>query len=139
MVKTLGRALRTWHLVEWFHQNIGSDRVVLFRRKDMYDIDYHKPYILVTLSSLAPMLFIQFLDDDTYSFGVLLLDIGLWQLASDALSKGQSITRLSPVGIRDKLLKNSRRRLSHYIGTFYAHAVDKCVSRDPKFDLEAQY
>ena len=62
MVKTLGRALKTWHLVEWFHQNIGSDHTVSFRQKDMYDIDYRKPYILVALSSLAPLLFIQYLE-----------------------------------------------------------------------------
>ena len=133
----------------------------------MYDIDYHKPYILVALSSLAPMSFIQYLEvtiawgfaiyshpdrqgapnrphrkgDDIYSFGVLLSDIGLWQLASDALGREKSTTRFSPVGTRDKLLENSRRRLSHYIGTFYAHAVDTCISGDPKFDLDdkAQY
>ena len=119
-------------------------------------------HILVALSSLAPMPFMQFLEvtiawgslyivirdrhgapdpprrkeDDINSFGAPFLGIGLWQLAFDVSGKGKSITRLSPVGIRDKLPEKSRKRLSHYMGTFYTHAADKCGSGDLEFDLD---
>lgn len=161
MAETLGRAVQTWHSVGWLHQNIGSGHIILFRRRDTSDIDYDKPYLggfefarpnaAYSIPRGHDTLELDIYrhpdrqgnpqrphrkEDDLYSFGVLLLEIGLWQLASDMLGSGKSDTRPSAVAIRDKLLDNSRQRLSHYMGTSYAHAVDTCLSGDLDFDLD---
>ena len=65
-------------------------------------------------------------EHDLYSFGVLLLEIGLWQPASAAFDPKRR-TELTPNALRSTLLKSAGERLPHYMGTAYAQAVCDCL------------
>ena len=149
----LGQALQTWHWVGWLHQNISSHYVVLFRNRNTSDIDYDSPYLTgfefarpnsaYSIPRGQDSLQLDIYrhpdrqgtpqrphrkEDDLYSFGVLLLEIGLWQTASSILGiEKTGAPHPSPEDIRAKLLRNARQRLSHYMGTSYAHAVEMCL------------
>ena len=65
-------------------------------------------------------------EHDLYSFGVLLLEIGLWQPASAAFDPRRR-TELTPNALRSTLFKSAEERLPHYMGTAYAKAVCDCL------------
>ena len=161
MALKLGRAVQAWHAVGWLHQNIGGRNIILFRLRDVTDIDYDSPFLCgfefarpnsaYSIPRGQDVLELDLYrhpdrqgepqrphrkEDDLYSFGILLLELGLWQTASSMLGIHRSSTRPSAVDIRQKLIDSSRQRLSHYMGTAYSSAVDVCLNGDLELDID---
>lgn len=66
---------------------------------------------------------------DIYSFGVVLLDLGLWD---DPDESWKSTTKVKPVNhdqarVVYQRLRSFTGRLSFYIGSCYAEAVQSCL------------
>ncbi|KAL8858025.1 MAG: hypothetical protein Q9178_005486 [Gyalolechia marmorata] len=63
-------------------------------------------------------------EHDMYSYGVLLLEIGLWQLADELFKKNEEV---KPVKIKEKLINNANDRLGHFMGSIYRSATLRCL------------
>ena len=147
----VGRALLNWHIANWLHQGIASHNIVFFRIPETSRIDFSSPTLCgfefarkVDEISLSRTVFDFSLDiyrhptrqgfptasqnikHDLYSFGVLLLDVGLWQ-KTEELFKGPD--RPSPAAVKERIVKNLHR-LDFYMGPEYTKAVGKCIKEE---------
>jgi hypothetical protein len=72
----------------------------------------------------------------------LLLEIGLWQLATDLFRQSQvkSEVGIKPKKLQEDMLRNSKTRLPLYMGKDYTEAVCMCLSGEfgVKVDDKAQ-
>ncbi|KAH0608304.1 uncharacterized protein H6S33_002356 [Morchella sextelata] len=146
---TIGYALLEWHLVDWVHKGISSDNIYLLRRSSQTQWDFslarlggfeyarpsrdgsNEAYTTVDFNTKVYRHPARQGDPsegfnknhDIYSFGVLLLQIGLWSLVREWFSD----VRQTPDAIRATLMKNARTRLGHYMGQKYMDAVLFCL------------
>ncbi|KAL2065985.1 hypothetical protein VTL71DRAFT_2056 [Oculimacula yallundae] len=142
----IGQAIRKWHLAGWVHQGISSRNIIFWSTNGQ--VDYTRPY-LCGFEYCRPASHISYprsvdnltfqvyrhpdrqgapsishrKEHDLYSFGVLLLEIGLWQLAADLLNKKNN----SPSAVRELLSQNCKVRLGHYMGVKYREAAITCI------------
>lgn len=151
MAYGIGYALMEWFLVDWVHKSISSQNIFLFRKAGEESLDFSSPYLggfeyarpLQEVSNEASN-HVDFKTNiyrhparqglpsegfkkthDIYAFGVLLLEIGLWTVASSReLFKDENY---SPEAIKDTLIKNARARLGHFMGQKYRDAVLCCL------------
>ncbi|KEY73515.1 hypothetical protein S7711_03680 [Stachybotrys chartarum IBT 7711] len=143
----IAQAIYRWHLVGWVHQGISSPNIIFFKKRDM-SVDYSKPFLHgfeFARPDLDPSLGFPSDNDvfsayrhpdrqggarkghlkshDLYSFGVVMLEIGLWQSTSKFLRKG-----LQPREMQAELKNNCTERLAHYSGDSYQQATSICLS-----------
>ena len=160
LAKQISKALLNWHMAGWHHQEISSRNILFFSTPTSPEPDFTTPYLcgfdfsrasgyISTLRDAEDMGFSVYrhperqfdttaahrLRHDIYSFGVVLLDLGLWD---DPDESWKSTLRVMPVD-RDqagdvyKRLRSFTGRLSFYIGSCYAEAVQNCLD-DRCFD-----
>lgn len=149
----IGYTLIEWFLVDWVHKSISSHNIHFFREtghgQEEWDFssaylggfEYARPahgqsneafnhadfltnvYRHPARQGLPSEGFKK--THDIYAFGVLLLEIGLWTVASSReLFKDQS---QKTNAIRETLIKNARGRLGHFMGQKYCDAVLFCL------------
>lgn len=154
IAKKIGRALLRWHTSEWLHQGIASHNIIFFHDPKTSKIDFLRPYLcgfefsrkaneISSTRTVAdfsldvyrhpnrqglPQLSHR-IEHDLYSFGVILLDIGLWQSVESFFKVEESKPLPPPVDIREKILKNVHR-LHFYMGPEYTKAVGKCIKEE---------
>ncbi|KAF3059489.1 hypothetical protein GL218_05167 [Daldinia childiae] len=147
----LASALQKWHSVGWLHQGINSHNIIFFRVPGQERFDYREPFLHgfdFARPDLDPSIG-KPPDDDTfdiyrhpnrqgpsrrghrkihdiYSLGVVMLEIGLWQVASD-MRDPRSKRTSKPEDLRNLFETASSSRLPHYIGRAYASAVHTCL------------
>lgn len=152
IARMIGNALLRWHTADWVHQGIASHNIIFFRQNG--SIDYRNPYLCgfeYARPSGAPSTSRRVQDFelnvyrhpdrqgvprkyhtkiyDIYSFGVLLLEIGIWALAKYCFSN-LNVASLSPMEMQHHLILNSKLRLRHYVGGAYQKAADRCLNLD---------
>lgn len=160
LAKQISKALLNWHMTGWHHQEISSRNILFFSNPTSPEPDFTTPYLcgfdfsrqsgkISTTRNAEDMEFSVYrhpdrqfdttsthmLRHDIYSFGVVLLDLGLWD---DPDESWRSTLKAKPVD-RDqaklvyKRLRNFTGRLSFYVGSSYAEAVLNCLD-DRCFD-----
>ena len=147
----VGRALLNWNIADWLHQGIASHHVVFFCDSKTSRIDFASPYLCgFEFSRKADEIStnrtgIDFsldiyrhptrqgypkaghrIQHDLYSFGVLLMDIGLWQKAEAYVKKEGTKTLPGPAEVKQKIVQNISR-LDYYMGPEYRKAVKRCI------------
>ena len=150
----LAQAVAKWHSTGWVHQSVASHDIIFFCNPSENRIDYAAPFLAgfefsrpVADRSLGRYVERKYLDrdiyrhpdrlgasqkthtkeHDIYSLGVVLLEIGLWQVAPDMISSAMK-TELTPASMRTHLKKNASHRLAHYAGKGYERAVSICLA-----------
>lgn len=154
----IGDALLRWHTAGWVHQGIASYNIIFFIRNR--SVDYHSPYLCgfeYARPSGAPSTSRRVQDfklnvyrhpsrqgnpskyhtkrHDIYSYGVLLLEIGLWELAEHCFETWDK-NSISPMAMQRHLLMNSKLRLGHYVGKAYQKAAERCLTLDFAVDQD---
>ena len=152
IARMIGNALLRWHTADWVHQGIASHNIIFFTQNG--SIDYRNPYLCgfeYARPSGGPSTSRRVQDfelnvyrhpdrqgipnkyhtkkHDIYSFGVLLLEIGIWALAKRCFGN-VNVASLPPVEMKEHLITNSKLRLGHYVGGAYQKAADRCLNLD---------
>ena len=152
IARMIGNALLRWHRAHWVHQGIASYNIVFFIRDGM--IDYCNPYLCgfeyarpsgdpstsrrvkrfelnvyryPTRQGVPTKYHTKI--HDIYSYGVLLLEVGVWELVEECFD-GMDKMSLSPFKMQEHLIEESKLRLGHYAGGAYQKAADRCLSLD---------
>ena len=164
IAKKIGEAIRKWHLAGWVHQSLSSRSIIFFYRQNSTRPDYQTPYLCgfdYTRPSDARSHGI-LIDDfdfniyrhpdrqtrkgqgpgaahrkihDLYSYGILLLELGVWELAPLFLRKeiGPNLTSSKA---KNLLIQHAEQRLGHYMGTRYRSAAIYCLTCDFGVELD---
>ena len=152
---TLGQALQKWHCVGWVHQGIASYNIFFFKDLKTKRVDYSKPYLYGFChsreedesSSRRPDPEQEIRDiyrhpdrqgwpprkkhqkkHDVYSFGLLLLEIGLWEQLPFRFD--HLIKRVGRAALGRYLLQRSEGLLSIGMGLEYESATRACLGGD---------
>lgn len=166
IARKIGQALLKWHSVGWVHQGIASYNIVFFKHTSSDHIDYSEPYLCgfdytrESNDSSAKKHEKDTVNDiyrhpdrqgchppkrhtkvhDIYSFGLLLLEIGLWDLLPSMF--GGVAKRKGLAALRHEIVSKSRGLLSHEMGLAYEDATIAClvgdfgVTRDDRIESE---
>ena len=151
----IGLAIRKWHSVGWFHEEICSRNVLVFRDSKDQGYDFLNPFLGGFQYSRREMDFSKgrvvesFKSNvyrhperqdvpterhaelhDIYAYGVLLLEIGLWQPVTEhrylqGISEGREES--TPEHMRALLVKIAKQSLAHNMGANYRDAVVACL------------
>ncbi|KAJ2990468.1 hypothetical protein NUW58_g2932 [Xylaria curta] len=156
----LATALQKWHSVGWLHQVISSHNIIFFKVDGQERFDYKNPFLHgfeFARPDFDPSIGRALEDDasniyrhpnrqgpsrrghrkihDIYSLGVVMLEIGLWQIASDMIDP-RSRPSIKPPDVQNILQTASSNRLPHYIGESYTLAVDACLLSSLGVDID---
>lgn len=148
----LARAVQKWHSVGWVHQGISSHNIVFlfndkkklaFSRPILLGFQYSRPKFTPSIGwtmNDLPAAIYRHPDrqgdarhghtklHDIYSLGVVLLEVGLWQTATDiVMINKMKPTSITAESLRDRLISACESRLSHYAGDAYQEAVSACL------------
>ncbi|KAG0640618.1 hypothetical protein HOY80DRAFT_792218 [Tuber brumale] len=154
----IGYTLIEWFLVGWVHKSINSKNILFFRQEQQ-GLDFDSPYLCgfeyarpggevsnevikskgvhwdlyrhPARQGLPTEAFGKI--HDIYAFGVLLLELGLWQLAPKLLDPA---VRTTPSIIQQTLVRNARERLGHFMGQKYRDAVLLCLESSLVVDID---
>ncbi|KAG0130178.1 hypothetical protein HOY82DRAFT_389402 [Tuber indicum] len=154
----IGYTLIEWFLVGWVHKSINSKNILFFRQEHQ-GLDFDSPYLCgfeyarpggevsnevikskgvhwdlyrhPARQGLPTEAFGKI--HDIYAFGVLLLELGLWQLALKLIDPAAKTT---PSIIQQTLVKNARERLGHFMGQKYRDAVLLCLESSLAVDMD---
>jgi hypothetical protein len=149
----IGTAILKWHLVNWVHQGIASYNIVFFY-DEVDGVDYDNPYLCgfeYSRKKSAPStsrVVEQFelnvyrhpdrqgvpnsshqKEHDIYSYGVLLLELGLWDLVEN-LFRSRKEKEISPSDMGKRIQDTARKELGHYAGGAYQRATSLCLHGD---------
>ncbi|KAH8892124.1 hypothetical protein GQ53DRAFT_764496 [Thozetella sp. PMI_491] len=149
---TIGRALLQWHLVGWVHQGIASYNVIFFEaepgvpeyaRPCLLGFEYSREYDATSLQRQAHMGTMadqyrhpdrqgerpprsQTKLHDIYSFGLLLVEIGLWRPLDQTFKELLELRGTKE--LRAAILKKGQGLLSHSMGLAYETIALLCLS-----------
>ena len=155
IVKKIGEALLKWHIsVNWVHEGVASHNIYFFKPRNSPSYDYSCPYLCGfefarpdggRSLSIAVEDFEQNVYrhpdrqgapskyhtkyHDLYSYGILLLEVGLWTLVSKCFDA--KVKKDIPPWEMQKTIKvNARKRLGHYMGAAYERAASRCLDME---------
>lgn len=157
----IAQAVANWHRVGWVHQSVASYNVMLFASQQSKEkLDFSSPYLCgfeYARPNAGPS-HPRYVENfsvavychpdrqgvpssqhrkrhDLYSLGVVLLEIGLWRPMKELFPPSKYV-RVTPVEMKETLLKNARARLAHYMGTSYAQAVITCLTGEFQVNVD---
>ena len=154
IARAIGEALLNWHTAGFVHQGISSHNIIFFHEPGPATaarIDYARPYICgfeftrpsESISSARyrvdrsrdvyrhpdrrglPTLR-HTKGHDVYSYGVVLVELGLWDLVGTDVSATADFEG----DLRSYLLDNLRSRLGFYMGDAYKRAAEVCINSE---------
>lgn len=128
MVRSIGEALLNWHTsANWVHQGIASHNIVFFKPVGSPNIDYSKPYLCGfefsrPSAGISDNVIVEEFElnvyrhpsrqgapseyhtkkHDLYSFGILMLEVGIWDLVSNCFDV-KLRKDLAPQKMRDNI------------------------------------
>jgi hypothetical protein len=149
----IGKAIMKWHLVNWVHQGIASYNIVFFYNQEE-GVDYSRPYLCgfeyarkysaPSTSRIVEQFELNVYrhpdrqgvpnashqkEHDLYSYGVLLLELGLWDLV-ERLFRSEEKNRISPAAMGARIKDAAKKELGHYAGVNYQKATSVCLGGD---------
>lgn len=161
MVRSIGEAILNWHTsANWVHQGIASHNIIFFKPVGSPNIDYSKPYLCgfefsrpstgISDNAVvenfemnvyrhpsrqgAPSEF-HTKKHDLYSFGILMLEVGIWDLVSKCFN-AKLRKDLVPEKMHDHIKLHARKRLGHHMGAAYERASSRCLNIDFGVELD---
>lgn len=151
----IGRAMQKWHSVGWVHEEICSRNVLIFQNPGTHVWDFSKPFLggfqySRRESDISDGLEVEDIQrnvyrhpsrqrtlverhdalHDIYAYGVLLLEIGLWQIVLEHRYLQGIISDepdLKPEQIQGVLVKIARQSLGFTMGAHYRDAAVFCL------------
>ena len=161
IVQNVGQALLKWHIsANWVHQGIASHNIYFFKPANSTSVDYSNPYLCgfefsrpsdgISLSVCvedfeqnvyrhpnrqgAPSKY-HTKQHDMYSFGILMFEVGVWNLISNCFDTELRID-LSPRKMQEHIKRNARKRLGRYMGAAYERAASRCLNMEFGVELD---
>ena len=155
IVKDIGEAILRWHTsANWVHQGISSHNIYLFKPTNSANYDYSNPYLYgfdfsrpsngISLNAYigdfhlnvyrhparqrAPTEY-HTKKHDLYSYGVLLLEVGIWNPVTNCFNEKLKRT-LQPYKIQEYIKFNASRRLGQSMGLAYERATTRCLNTE---------
>lgn len=146
----IGKALQQWHLAGWVHRGISSRNIFFFCRTTMSDPDFEAPYLsgfkhsrsevfsgrrrVLDLVSHSRSSFDFPIDvsppynklDDLYSYGLLLLELGLWQLFPATVPQRTKL-KMKTDQMRQILIESAQTELGFRMGNDYRDSTIRCL------------
>lgn len=161
IAKNIGEALLKWHIsANWVHQGIASHNIYFFKPKNSARYEYSCPYLCgfefarpsdgisvsTTVENFEHNVYRHpdrqgepskhhTKQHDFYAYGILLLEIGMWNLVSDCFD-AKSRSNLQPFEMQQRIKANARKRLGHTMGTAYEQAASRCLNEDFGVELD---
>ena len=159
----IGVAIRKWHLAGWVHQGISSHNILLYYRQGSPRLDYKTPYLCGfeytrPSGALSHPKYIGSFElniyrhpdrqttgsgqspseahrkaHDLYAYGVLLLELGLWELVPEFFNS-KLRSNITSSKAQTILKQQAEQRLGHYMGSRYKSATIRCLDSD--FEVE---
>ena len=149
IARTIGEAILSWHTAGFVHQGISSHNILFFREPGLSTcVDYTRTYICGfeftrQVGSISSPRYVadpsrdvyrhpdrqgfpysqHTKGHDIYSYGVVLVELGLWDLVGTDVTMKTLTSSLRPY-----ILDNLRRRLGFYMGDVYKRAAEICIS-----------
>ncbi len=151
----IGRAIQKWHSVGWVHEEICSRNVLIFQNPGTHAWDFSKPFLGGFQHSrretdISDGLEIEDIQrnvyrhpsrqgiplqrhdalHDIYAYGVLLLEIGLWQTVLEHRYLQEIVNKVQnskPEQIQKVLVKIAKQSLGHTMGVDYRDAAVVCL------------
>ena len=151
IAQAIGRALLKWHMADWVHQGMAAHNIIFFH--DGNHIDFANPYLCgfeyarplddrsllrsawdfkrsvychPSRQGLQSKAFRK--EHDIYSFGIVMMELGLWDLVEDCFPSSAVIGKnISSYEVWSKIVGNAKGRLSHYMGNSYSQATLLCL------------
>lgn len=151
----IGRAIQKWHSVGWVHEEICSRNVLIFQDPGTHAWDFSKPFLggfqySRRETDISDGLEVEDIQrnvyrhpsrqgiplqrhdalHDIYAYGVLLLEIGLWQTVLEhRYFQGivNEVRNLKPEEIQKVLVKIAKQSLGHTMGADYRDAAVLCL------------
>lgn len=151
----IGRAMQKWHSVGWVHEEICSRNVLIFQNPGTHVWEFSKPFLggfqySRRESDISDGLEVEDIQrnvyrhpsrqrtlverhdalHDIYAYGVLLLEIGLWQIVLEHRYLQAIISDepdLKPEQIQGVLVKIARQSLGFTMGAHYRDAAVFCL------------
>lgn len=155
IARDIGRAIQKWHSVGWVHEEICSRNVLIFQNPETHVWDFSNPFLGCFQYSRREIDISDGLEvediqrnvyrhptrqgiplqrhdalHDIYAYGVLLLEIGLWQTVLEhRYFQGivNEVGRLKPEHIQKLLVKIAKQSLGHTMGADYRDAAILCL------------
>ncbi|KAL9122884.1 MAG: hypothetical protein Q9187_000555 [Circinaria calcarea] len=151
----IGRAIQKWHSVGWVHEEICSRNIFIFQNTGSQAWDFSKPFLggfqySRRETDISDGLEVDDIEKnvyrhpsrhgvplqrhdalhDIYAYGVLLLEIGLWQnILEHRYLQGivKEVRNPRPELIQEALVKIAIQSLGHTMGAGYRDAVVLCL------------
>ena len=160
IARYIGEALLKWHIsANWVHQGIASHNIFFFKTIGSSYFDYSNPYLCGfdcarSNRASSDSIFVEEFEfnvyrhpsrqgapsehhtkyHDLYSYGILLLEIGIWDLIGNCFDS--KLRKNLPPPKMLEHIKRHTRRLGHYMGTAYERAVMRCLDADFEVELD---
>ena len=161
IVKKIGEALLKWHIsANWVHQGIASHNIYFFKPKNSACYDYSFPYLCGfdfarPSDGISLSISVEHFEEnvyrhpsrqgapskyhtkyhDLYSFGILLFEVGVWNLVSNCFD-ADTRKDLTPWKMQEIIKVNVRKRLGHYMGAAYERAASRCLNMEFGVELD---
>ena len=151
----IGRAIQKWHSVGWVHEEICSRNVLIFQNPGTHAWDFSKSFLggfqySRRETDISDGLEVEDVQrnvyrhpsrqgiplqrhdalHDIYAYGVLLLEIGLWQTVLEHRYFQEivnEVRNLKPEQIQKVLVKIAKQSLGHTMGVDYRDAAVLCL------------
>ncbi len=155
VIRSIGEALLRWHTsANWVHQGIASHNILFFKPVDSPNFDYTNPYLCgfefsrhsrsasegVSVEDFEMNVYrhpdrqgvpreYHTKEHDLYSFGILMLEVGIWTLVGNCFDK-KLRKGLTPHKMQDHIKYHARKQLSHSMGAAYERGASRCLSME---------
>ncbi|KAL8662735.1 MAG: hypothetical protein Q9202_004427 [Teloschistes flavicans] len=155
IIKDVGDALLKWHLsANWVHQGIASHNVYFLKPEGQSSYEFSTPYLFGyefarPSGGVSLGLYVEDFEHnvyrhpsrqglpsefqkkihDLYSFGILMLEVGMWFLVGGLFDVNMR-QDLAPLEMMRIIKLNAHKRLGYQMGAAYQRATSSCLAME---------